>query len=161
MTEPTTHRVQDGSRVLTFEGALLGSASSKRTAPRWSELKLYKTTAGTYVLEKIGRSTVVHVPGCQSIIGSLPRFEEEYPGCDPDDYWYDDCVPDVYDITSLLVERDRHWALIADDPVQVVDALYRRKDGARHLPRLSIELLDEVTRTDEQLANSYRVERIS
>jgi hypothetical protein len=147
--------------VLTFEGELLGSASSKRTSPRWSELRLYRTTAGTYVLEKVGRSTVVHVPGCPDILGSLPRFEDEHPGDNPDDYWYDDCVPEIYDITTLLVEKDRHWALIADDPGQVVDALYRRKDGARHLPRLSIELLDGVIREDEALANCYRVERIS
>lgn len=156
-----TYRVQDGSRVLTFDGRLLGSASSKRSAPRWSELKLYRTAAGTYVLEKIGRSTVLHVPGCSEILGTLPRFEDEYPGQDPDDFWYDDCVPEVYDMTSLLVEADRHWALIAEDPGQVIDALYRRKNGARHLPRLSIELLDHVVREDEGLASSYRVERIS
>jgi len=163
MTTLTQYQVQDGSRVLTFDGVLLGSASSKRSgSPRWSELRLYKTTGGSYVLEKIGRSTVLHEPGCSSIIGVIPRFEDEHPGDDPDDgYWYDDCVPEMYDLTKLLVEKDRHWALIADDPAQVVDALYRRKDGARHLPRLSIELLEKVMKEDEAIAGSYMVERIS
>lgn len=161
-TSGTTHRVQDGSRILTFEGRLLGAVSSKRSAPRWSELRLYKTHGGSYVLEKVGRSVVLHIPGCKSVLGKIPRFEDEHPGDDPDDgYWYDDCVPDIYDITSLLVEKDRHWALIADDPAQIIDALYRRRDGARHLPRLSIELLEKVSREDREISGSYLVERIS
>lgn len=157
-----THSVRDGSRLLTFEGKCLANISSQRDQPRWSELRLYKTTGGSYVLEKVGRSVVVHVPGCKNILGPLPRFEDEHPGDDPDvGYWYDDdCVGDTYDLTTLLVETDRHFVVIAEDPAQIVDALYRRKSGARHLPQLSLQLLDQAMKHDDQLAESYSVERL-
>jgi hypothetical protein len=46
----------DGS-VTTFDGELLGSGSSARPGhDRWSEVHIYKTLGGTYLVHKIGRS---------------------------------------------------------------------------------------------------------
>jgi hypothetical protein len=157
------HKARDGHRLLTFEGRLLGYVSSQRpNSPRWTELRLFKTVGGSYVLEKVGASIVTHVPGCPKIIGDLPRFQDQYPGEDPDvGYWYDDCVPDTYDFTTLLVEEPRYWATIAEDPNEIVAALYRKKDGSRHLPRISVDLLELVSEHDKTIESAYRVERIS
>jgi hypothetical protein len=155
--------VQDGSRKITFEGDLIASVSSVGPSkPRWSEYRLYKTISGTYVLEKVGRSIVVHTPGCPEIIDTLDRFQDKNPGKDPSDgFWLcESCMTSRYDITALLVEHDRHWVTITEEPAHVVDALYRKRDGARHLPRLSLELLDQAARVDDNLADAFRVERI-
>jgi len=160
----TIHKVRDGStRVIEFDGRLLGEVSSRRAgAPRWTELRLFRTNAGAYVLEKVGASVVVHAPGCPEMLGSLPRFQEIHPGADPSDgsFWFCERCGDraVTNITTLLVEANRYWAIIAEDPAQIVDSLYRRKNGARSMPRMSLDLLDEAGRNDPAILESFRAE---
>ncbi len=156
------HKVRDGKRLLTFEGWLLGAVSSQRPGnPRWTEIRLFKTVGSSYVLEKLGASIVMHEPGCPEIIGDLPRFQEEYPGEDPEQgFVFDSCVADTYDFTTLLVERPIYWATIAEDPNKIVAALYRERDGIRHLPRISIDLLEAAAANDQEINDAYRVERI-
>lgn len=151
-----TYEVRDGARILSFSGIVLAAASSQRkSAPRWTELVLYQTVSNAYVLEKIGRSTVTHMPGCPEIIGTLPRFQTEHPGDDPDTYDYHECVPEVYDFTKLLVEQNRYWALVSDDPEEVVEALkIKKRTGREHMPKLSAELLDLVSKVDERFRNT-------
>jgi len=155
--------VKDGSRRISFEGELIASVTSRSTVkPRWSEYRLYRTVNGQYLLEKVGVSVMVHLPGCPEIIDRLNRFQDEYPGRDPDEgFWYcDTCCRGHVDITALLVEHNRHWVTITEEPMQIVDALYRRKDGARHLPRLSLDLLDQAARVDDRIGDAFRVERL-
>jgi hypothetical protein len=158
-----TYQVRDGPRLITFDGVLLGFVSSQRTGnPRWTEMSIYKTTGGTYVLEKVGRSTVTHMPGCPDIVGKIPRFQEVHAGDDPDvGYQYHTCVPQEYDFTRLLAEEDRYWAMVAEEPARVTEALYRRREGERHLPRISLDLLEVVSRSDPSFGMDWRVERIS
>jgi hypothetical protein len=156
-------KVRDGARLIAFEGRHLGKVSSRRPdSPRWTELQLFRTSGGSYVLEKLGMSIMLHVPGCPRILGEIPRFQDAYPGEDPDvGFEYDECVGAEYDFTRLLVEEPRYWATIATDPHEIVAALYRKRDGSRHLPRISIELLENVAAIDEAINAAYRVERIS
>lgn len=50
---------RDGDVSLVFDGLLLGSASSRRPdADRWFEVKIFKTTGGTYVVAGAGRSAL-------------------------------------------------------------------------------------------------------
>ena len=157
-----THQVRDGSRLLTFEGECLASISSRNASPRWTELTVYRTAGGFYVLEKIGRSVVTHMPGCPSILGKIPRFQSAHPGDDPDvGYEYHDCVPDEYDFTVLLVEADRYWATISEDPSHIVDALHRKREGSRHLTRLALDLLDRVALADPGFGTDWRVQHIA
>lgn len=159
--------VQDGhdgrTRKLVFDGDLIGEVSSRRQkGPRWTELRLFKTVAHAYVLEKVGMSVVVHAPGCPEIKGDLPRFQSVHPGADPADgtWWICEVCGKtaVRDITSLLVETNRHWAIIAEDPAMIVDALYRRKLGARSMPRMSIDLLDQAGQVDPAILECSRSE---
>lgn len=157
--------VRDGARRITFDGQLIGSASSRRhDSPRWSEYKLYKTVSDTYVLEKVGRSIVVHMPGCSEIISQLDRFQNRHPGSDPADGWWfcENCTADGHNITALLVENDRSWVTITDDPREVIDALYRRKGGARSLQRISLALLEQASRADDKISSAfYTTERLA
>jgi hypothetical protein len=154
-----SYQVRDGSRLISFDGDLLGHISSARPGtPRWTEMSIYRTKGNSYVLEKVGRSVVTHMEGCVGIIG----FQAAHPGDDPDiGYTYHDCVPDEYDFTKLLVEEDRFWAIIAEDPERIVEALYRRREGVRHLPRISLDLLGRVSDIDPSFGSSWRVEHIA
>ena len=165
MTNTTTHRVRDGrTRVIEFEGDLLAEVSSRRArGPRWTELRLFRTDAGSYVLEKVGVSVVVHAPQCPEILNPLPRFQEEHPGADPIDgnWWFCERCAEVArhgDITKLLVETNRYWVTIAQEPEQIVEALYRRKNGARSMQRMSLDLLDAAGAVDPAIAGAYSAE---
>lgn len=166
MTQFSVRDGHDGRiRNLMFDGDLIGEVSSRRQeGPRWTELRLYRTTAGAYVLEKVGMSVVVHGPDCPEIKGNPPRFQAAHPGADPSDgkWWICEVCGTraIRNITTLVVETDRHWAIIAEDPAQIVDALYRRKAGARSMPRMSIDLLDQAGRTDPAVLDSFRNEYV-
>jgi hypothetical protein len=125
-------------------------------------MSVYLTVGGSYVVEKVGRSIVTHMPGCPEIIGKLPRFQAAHPGDDPDEgYEYHDCVPTEYDFTVLLAEEDRYWAIVANNPTKIVDALYRHRDGTRHLPAISRTLLDQVVDNHPDFGTSWKTERIA
>ena len=158
-----SRHVRDGSRQISFEGTLLAKVSSERPGTsRWTEMRLFKTAGGSYVLEKVGRSVMTHMPGCPRIIGRIPRFQEAHPGEEPENgFWFDDCVPEEYDFTQLLSEEDRFWAVIADQPDRVVEALYRKKEGSRYLPRISLDLLEQAAAVDPLLGDAYLIEKIS
>lgn len=151
-----THTVVDGAKLLTFEGELLAHISSRRPhSPRWTEMSMYRTRGGTYVYEKIGRSRVVHMPGCSKIVQPLPRFQEARAGEDPDEgYDFCGCVPEEYDFTQLLAEEDRHATVLADDPASLVESLYERRNGTRRIPQMAASLLAEAMAKDPELGLS-------
>lgn len=69
--------VRDGSRVMRFRAAVIGAATSQRgSAPRWSELVVYRLEDGTYLISKIGRSTVAHAPTCLRINHRMVRWDK-------------------------------------------------------------------------------------
>lgn len=162
MTEPeiNTYSVRDGTRLLTFDGVLVAHISSRRpTSPRWTEMSLYRTQGGTYVYEKIGRSRVVHMPGCPRIVQPLPRFQESRPGDDPDEgYEFCNCVPAEYDFTQLLAEEDRHSIVMSEDATAIVDAFYVKRHGRRELPQMAASLLEQAVANDSEIARNIMTE---
>lgn len=159
----TTHKVRDGSRYVQFDGTQLAAVSSERpNAPRWTELELFRTDSGKYVLSKVGRSKVLHMPGCPRVFQRLSHFVEEFPQGEPerDGFTYDDCVPTEYILDDLLVEQTRYWAFVADEPGAIIESLHNDKDGARYLPRMSVTLLTDASRYDSDLADAFYVQRV-
>ena len=59
-----------------------------------------------------------------------------------------------------MIESDRHWATMSEAPEDIIRSLYRRMGGARSMPKLSIELLEEATRVCPELMSAYEVESI-
>lgn len=148
-------QVRDGNRLLTFDGKLLASISSRESAEkdRWTEMRVFQTVGGSYILEKVGRSTRLHMPGCGDILKDLPLFQQAHPGEDPDAgySWCDRCCPsdgEEYDFPSLLAEEDRYWATISTEPDVIIDALWRKREGYRRLPRISVQLLTDLCLVD-------------
>lgn len=159
----TTYQVRDGSRLITFDGDRLGFVSSERPdVPRWTEMNVYLTEGDSYVLEKVGRSLVCHMPECNEI-GDLPRFQEQHPGDDPDNgyVFHEECVPEEYDFTRLLIEENRYWATITKRPEEILEALERRRDGIRTLPRIGMELLEQVTERHPEFGDFWQTSRIA
>ena len=152
------HEVRDGTRVIRFSGVLLGSASSERAAsPRWTDKKLYRTEAGSYVLAQVGQTRVIHEPGCSAIMARLNRFVDEHPNAEPvEPRWtFHTCVGETYDLDKILVERTRYGAFITDSPDDIVHNLYKVSGDGRYLPRLSVDLLEEASKHDPGIESAY------
>lgn len=159
-------QVRDGHRLLTFDGQLLASVSSRDgDKDRWTEMRVYRTNGGSYILEKVGRSVRLHMPECSDILKDLPLFQQAHPGEDPEvGYsWCDKCSPPIgeeYDFTTLLVEEDRYWATISTEPEVIIDALWRKREGYRRLPYISVLLLTDLALIDPAF-DSWRTEKVS
>lgn len=160
-------QVRDGLRLLTFDGHLLASISSRDSVEkdRWTEMRCYKTQGGSFVLEKVGRSIRLHVQECPDILKDLPLFEQAHPGEDPEEgySWCSICSPAIgeeYDITTLRAEVDRYWATISTDPAVIIDALYRKREGYTRLPRISVQLLTDLCEVDPAF-EIWRTEKVS
>lgn len=161
-------QVRDGSRLLSFDGELLATASSRTPdRDRWTEMRIYRTSGGSYILEKVGRSIRLHMPGCGDILPGkdLPLFQSEHPGDDPEvGYsWCERCSPPIgeeYDFPSLLVEEDRFWATISTDPEVIIDALWRKREGYRRLPRISTQLLTDLCLVDPAF-DIWKIQKVS
>jgi hypothetical protein len=159
-------QVRDGHRLLTFDGHLLASVSSRDgDKDRWTEMRVYRTNGGSYILEKVGRSVRLHMPGCTEILKDLPLFQQVHPNEDPEyGYsWCERCSPPIgeeYDFTTLLVEEDRYWATISADPEVIIEALWRKREGYRRLPYISVQLLTELSKIDPSF-DSWRTEKVS
>lgn len=53
------HKVCDGDRTLVFTGRMLGESSSHEPGrTNWTEARIFMTTAGNYVVEIVGKTSV-------------------------------------------------------------------------------------------------------
>ncbi len=162
----TRFKLRDGMQPVTFAGEQLAFASSQPdgdTLPdRWTELSIYKTVTGKYVLEKIGRSNLVHrqectVPGkgalpYESIIDALDDVDEGASEDDLEQFFVPcpTCKPDFDSDDPVIVEQDYHQVNRFETPEQLLEALYHRKGAAvRQLSSLSRTLLELAARKDE------------
>ncbi len=159
--------VRDGLRLLTFDGHLLASVSSRESIEkdRWTTMAVFRTAGGSYILEKVGRSMRLHMPGCSDILKDLPLFEQAHPGEDPEEgySWCTICSPAIgeeYNITELLCEEDRYWATLSTDPKVIIEALYRKREGYTRLPRISVQLLTDLCLVDSAF-EVWRTEKVS
>jgi hypothetical protein len=56
-----TYRVYDNDEPLEFTGVLLGEGSTEtETSDRWTEVLIYKTEGGNYIINRVGRSVRYH-----------------------------------------------------------------------------------------------------
>lgn len=160
----TTWSVRDSARrTLEFEGEKLAEVSSERAhSPRWTEMKLYRTDSGKYVLSKVGRSRVLHDPSCTAINDKLNLFVDEFPEGDPERDKFDlhTCIGETYYIDEIVVEETRYWAFVSESAHDIVKTLHKNEGGVRSLPRMSANLLEEAVPKDAEIAEAFTVERI-
>lgn len=160
----TTWHVRDSARrTLEFEGEKLAQVSSERRhSPRWTEMTLFRTDTGKYVISKVGHTRVLHDPACTSIRGKLNLYVDEYPEGDPEEDNFDlhTCIGDTYYIDEIVVEETRYWAFVSESAKDIVSTLHKTEDGVRSLPRMSANLLEEAAPKDVDIAKAFSVERI-
>ena len=152
--------VKDGSRVLQFNGRLLGESSSwRRGSSRWIEFALYRTENGSYILSRIGVSLVYHCPSCP-LVKNYNLVEGNPDDLDDDAIPCDVCSPER-DLPVVFPEKYRYWAQVSEDPKPVLDALYKYDpNGARYLTNVAQRLLERAAENDERIDAIYRVEMI-
>lgn len=161
---------KDGPRNITFVGWKLGEASSAPTGDqpaRWTELRLFFTQGGQYVIEKVGCSDVFHNESCPTEPGKPRRgkrwnnlwdaipadLQDEY--ADTEDIFVpcEKCSPD-FDDEPVWVEKDIYSTALYSTPQEVLEALYRpdtRNSSAKYLSRVARSLLDQAIERDEPL----------
>jgi hypothetical protein len=152
--------VKDGSRTLQFNGVLLSKSTSwRKGSTRWIEFTLYKTESGSYILSRIGVSLVYHTAACilvkryglQEVVSS--DLHKGAVSCE-------DCGA-TKDATVVFPEKHRYWSQVSDDPIAVLDALYKfDESGARYLTNVAQRLLEDASDKDSGIESVYRVEII-
>lgn len=155
------YQVQDGSRTLKFDGALLAFSTSYRPgSPRWVEFSLYRTVGGQYVLSRVGETTLYHTVDCEIAhrngLRSTPRAALN-TGAAPCTV----CSPERGDGDDIMQEVARHWAQVSDTADGIVDSLYRYDEaGSRYLTTVARRLLEEASSVDAEIEEAYRIETI-
>ncbi len=155
------YEVKDGTRRLRFDGELLGYSTSYRPgSERWVEFSLFRTTGGSYILSRVGMTTLYHVAGCSisSRAGLPPTPRDALP---PGRVPCGSCAPHLSTGGAVCVEIPRYWAQTVDSAHGVVDMLYQSDtSGARYLTGVAKRLLEEAATVDLAISDSYGVEII-
>ena len=163
------YETQNGPQKISFVGWRLGEADSRpgsEQPARWTELRLFKTVGGQYILEKVGCSDVFHNESCPVEPGKPRRgkrwvnlYEAIPAEADTDDAAdifvpCETCTPDFAD-EPVWVERDIYSTSTFSTPQEVLQALYRpdsRKAKTQYLSRVARALLDQAIEVDTELA---------
>ncbi len=164
------HKINDGPRILQFEGEEIGFSSSERDgAARWIEFTLYKTAGdGQYVLSRIGASNVYHTPDCRF---STRKHLEPVPWtaldpgavpCNRVPNTVDGCRPSREEFPLVCIENDETWARVYQEPAQVLQGLMKHdKQGGLYLTAVARRLLEDASERDPGIAGAFQVQTIT
>lgn len=154
--------VQDGQRILKFEGEQIGTSSSKRRdSVRWIEFSLYKTEGEQYVLSRIGFSKIYHLPECE--IAERSHLDETNRAeLVSDDQPCEVCLPHLSDFPFVSFERKKEWARVYSKPEDVIEGLMRidPKSKNRFMTTVARRLLEDAGQVDDSLFEAVNVEVI-
>lgn len=154
------YTVKDGQRLLQFNGKRLAESSSWRDgSTRWIEFQLYKTENGSYILSRVGASTVFHGAACP-LVERYKLVEAEYSSLSNYAVPCLECQP-TEEASLVFPEKYRYWAQVSEEPAAVLEALYKYDNsGARYLTNVAQRLLESAVEKDEKLASVYKIELI-
>lgn len=151
--------VQDGARLLQFDGTKIASSSSKgRNKYRWVEFELFRTAKGRFVLSRIGMSLYYHDSSCSVVkrndIQPIPaeNVSINLIPCDT-------CEPLRGTVANLYPESPRYWAQILDSAEGVVSSLKKYDDnGTEYLTDVARRLLTDAATNDASIHSAFYVE---
>jgi hypothetical protein len=159
----TTYTIKDATHSVQFDGELLAEVSTETdTAVRWTELELYRTYHGLYLLHRIGQSLVYHRPGTcnfgsKTSWDKVPEDAEPCSVCNPS-------VPEAPAEYEVWLEQPRHHVDRCATPEAVEEALLMKRPGkastgSRFLSSPARKLLDLAGKNDDGIRGlSERVE---
>ena len=138
MTQGQKFTVQDHERTFAFHGVLLGHASSEsRTKKRWTEMSIYRTDKGTYIISGIGQTRVKK----------------------GDRIWDDDAKTEV---VALADETPRAWAHVCESAEGAIQRLYLYdNDNVRYMTRIARLALESAIKLDVALRDAFLVEEVA
>lgn len=159
-------------RVLRFVGERIAHATNRRGSDedqiRWTEVDVYRTNGGHYVLHKIGKSRVYHAGPkmCAGTTGKKTTGRQI-------GYWDPERIVDLApcpvcrpgsfaDHQVVVVEQDRGVTFTSKTAAGVVESAHNQdSDGVTYLTRVAERALAEASEVDEQIRDAYRVETIA
>lgn len=137
-------RVYDGPRILEFSGKLIAySDSYRRHSLRWIEFFLYLTNGNQYVVSRVGRSLVYHLPDCHVAVSN--RLPEESRGMLQDDNEpCPECNPHLSSLPLVSFEREKYRAEVCKDRGEVIRFLVKKdpRTGNPYLTKVAQSLLE-------------------
>lgn len=144
-----TFRLFDNLEPVEFEGTLLGEASSEtEDSQRWTEIYIYKTVGGRYVLHTVGRSVLYHVHDGPCNTG-VPRDPAEL---DPElDEPCGRCNPST-SAPLVDVEMDKESVTQAETAEGVYPLLLQRRGARTFMSWPATRAFEMASRADPALA---------
>jgi hypothetical protein len=151
-----------GSRVVRFVGHELAHVSSQRpSAPRWTELTLYRTIKDLFIVYRVGKSRVYHTDHCAfAQRHKLPYYHEKPEQSIAELTPCELCAPHRQpqnDNAMFRVEVNRQWTGVADNASGAIELLYRTDYGRKSMPMLAASLLTAAAKVDPDIRNAYSV----
>lgn len=168
-----TYELSNYDRILRFSGERIGHATSRAGRDidqlRWTEVDIYLSTSGHYVLHKIGKSRVYHAGPqmCSGNGGKLTTANAVRTTWDEakvkDLEWCPVCKPD--DIATfngpVKVEVDRGIAVTSTTAAGIVESAYAAdSDGVMYLTKTAERALREAATVDDNIRDAFMVETI-
>jgi hypothetical protein len=153
---PQQYVVRDRFDVIEFEGDLIGSASTRKDEDqgRWTEIHIYRTTSGKYVVQRLGCSVVFHRKGKPCSSGEIvlgEDIQDESIGCskcDPDTDFFDDGEY-VHEVTMSSAD-------VVSEPKDIRRVLVIKKEGRpEYLSSVAHSALQEAVRSDRALLGVF------
>lgn len=150
----------DSGPTYSFYGRLLGHASTEReNSVRWTEIFIYKTDGGNYIVSRLGVSLVYHTGDseCTSMGTTIKggRIREDAEPCErcnpavPEDDHFD---PEA----TFIAEKTMASSDVIEDATKVADSLstWDRNKQMRRLSSVASEALHRAAGTDPELLHN-------
>lgn len=138
MMERQKYTVVDQTRSIIFTGTLLGhSSSAEEKKNRWTEMNIYLTDAGQYIVAGTGHSTVKK----------------------------GDWVRDAHTGRTVQAPEDetpRPWFHVCSTAEGTISVLHMKdSEGVRYMTNVAKAALEAAILQDRSLAEAFSVERIA
>lgn len=165
------YTLNNGRRTTRFEGEKLVHATSRgHTVPadalRWTDVDVYRTRAGAYVLHKVGRSRVYCVEDDASdtaerlVVARVGRDDPQRlrdlapcPVCRPGP---------ILGHREVWAETDRGSVSVSDTAAGLVESCYSRDDdGVTFVTKTTRWALDDLSKRDPAVADAWLVEDVA
>ena len=168
MTEFTA---RNGVERFVFEGVMLASTTTERKdSSRWTEVKLFRTEGGKYVLEKVGRTLVYHrLDGFNihkgradyGVVTDAELLDDEALPCP-------ECLPPWDPTDPVKMETDRYFAIFTETASALVDACRVTDNdpesdghGTVFIPNVARRALVKAAERDAGIEAAYLTQRIA
>lgn len=169
--EDRLYEISDKVRKIRFTGRMIGKGSTRREGggPRWTEITIYRTAGGSYVIQREGVSLVYHRADSSCRGGELVRNEDilensvPCPDCRPPGIEALDDIRETSDPTGnreILLRRVLGEGVPYPDPEETDDEYHTRMSLKYDVdPAIIREIFESVERNLRESVDPDRYRR--